>query len=342
MFTQTRIKLTTWYLVIIMTISLLFSAASYRNFLLEFQRGLRAQAFHFYPNTTYIEPDDLLPLPFITTPRIYSTYENQIFIEARDRILTSLGLINLGIFITAGISGYFLAGRTLKPIETMLEEQKRFVSDASHELRTPLTAMTTETEVALRDKNLDLASAKDMLRSNLEEAGKMQSLANYLLKLGKYQNNQQKIQKQKVAISELANNAIKKLAPLAKTKNVMLETKLEKVNAYVNSDSVSELFSILIDNAIKYSKENGKIIIKVSKTAGRASFSVSDFGMGIAKKDLPFIFDRFYRADISRDKNQTDGYGLGLSIAKSIVDMHGGNISVSSKIGRGSTFKVIF
>jgi signal transduction histidine kinase len=107
-----------------------------------------------------------------------------------------------------------------------------------------------------------------------------------------------------------------------------------------NKESLLELINILVDNAIKYSRPKGKIVISTDKTGSSTSFSVHDNGIGIDPFDLPHIFDRFYRADSSRSKSKTDGYGLGLSIAKEIVDHHGGTINVESSLKAGTTFKV--
>jgi signal transduction histidine kinase len=316
-----------------MVISILFSAEVYRGFLLEFRRGLRNQSFRL----PLIQGQQTLIIPFRNLP---SDIENEIYEEARQRILLQLIEVNLGILITAGISGYFLAGRTLKPIELMVNEQKRFVADASHELRTPLTVMKTETEVALREKNLDLKDAKVLLKSNLEEVDKMQSLSNYLLELSRYEDKNNKPPMEKLNLEEIVKSVVQKLTPVAKKGNIEIITDVQHMEIMANRESIVELLSILLDNAIKYSHQGSKVIISIKKDKGAAIISIKDFGIGIKENELPFIFNRFYRADTSRSKVKTDGYGLGLSIAKSIVELHEGKITASSIPEKGTTFTI--
>ena len=128
---------------------------------------------------------------------------------------------------------------------------------------------------------------------------------------------------------------------LAKKSSIKLVSDSESVIVNGNYQSLVELALILITNALKYSSRNKRVNVSVKKTGGSALFEVKDEGIGIAKADLPHIFDRFYRADSSRSKEVVDGYGLGLSIAKSIVQIHEGRIVVTSKPNKGSTFSVL-
>jgi signal transduction histidine kinase len=121
---------------------------------------------------------------------------------------------------------------------------------------------------------------------------------------------------------------------------VKVKTKLENVYIMGNEVSLSELLTILLDNAIKYSHRGGEVCLKIKKVQKNVVIEVKDQGIGIRSSDIPFIFNRFYRADSSRSKEKVDGYGLGLSIAKAIVESFGGEIKVTSKIGEGSVFTV--
>ena len=142
MFQSARIKLTLWYVLIIMIISGLFSLAAYNNLSYELARSIRA----------FRRVQIQLPIFDLREGNFDIDSDQRLFDEARARLALELGLTNLIILIISGGASYFLAGKTLAPIEKMMEEQKQFVSDASHELRTPLTAMKTEIEVALREK----------------------------------------------------------------------------------------------------------------------------------------------------------------------------------------------
>ena len=338
MFHSARIKLTGWYLLIITFICLIFSLAIYRGIIFEIERGLRQQIKR---NLIRNQLNKNIPPPNASDFDEELTGEDRlIFEEAKQRVITDLLLINLGILTVTGGLSYFLAGKTLRPIEEMMEDQKRFIADASHELRTPLTSMKTEIEVALRDKQFDLPQSQKLIQSNLEEIEKMQSLTSYLLSLSKYQDNLLQIVKKELSINEILNNVLKKLAQTSEQKQISFTKKVKNIKFQGEKISLNELFTILIDNAIKYSKNNSKIIIHAFSQGKKIVVSIQDFGIGIKAEDLPYIFNRFYRADNSRSKTQVDGYGLGLSIAKNIVEIHQGKISVESKINQGSTFTV--
>jgi len=212
----------------------------------------------------------------------------------------------------------------------MVDKQKEFVSNASHELRTPLTSLKTEMEVALRDKKLTLKDARSLLSSNLEDVDKIQKLSNYLLKLNRYERDD-RIPFARVDLKEVVTKA-------AGNFKYKFNLSLQKSVVKGSEDSLIDLVMVLLDNAIKYG--NGKKIEVRTKKGG--ILEVIDHGMGIAKEDMPHIFERFYRADASRNKNKSESYGLGLSIAKSIVEMHKGTIEVKSKLGQGTTFRVTF
>lgn len=322
MFHKARIKLTVFYLAIIMLISISFSMVIYGGSITELNRIEQTQRFR--------RP----PAPFL--PGI----EPDIIQETKGRIVFALALINLIILGVSGTAGYFLAGKTLNPISEMLEDQKKFVSDASHELRTPLTSIKTEIEVALRSKELDLKETKNLLSSNLEEVNKMQKLTNYLLELNKFQSGSGKLSFSRVNLKDIVEKAIKQIEKPAEAKNIKITKKLQNATVNGNEESLIQLAVILLDNAIKYSSQGKEIIVKTGKGTTTGFMEFKDSGVGIKKEDLPHIFERFYRADTSRSKERVDGYGLGLSIADGIAKLNNGSIKVESKPGHGSTFTV--
>jgi signal transduction histidine kinase len=276
----------------------------------------------------------------VVSPQYDNSVIIEIFNETRLRMIIILAAINLGIIVTSGFAGYFLAGKTLHPIELMVDEQKRFVADASHELRTPLTAIKSEIEVTLRGKKFNNNQAREILESNLEEVNKMQSLSNYLLALSKYQDGSHHISLESVDVKEAIKMAVEKNSASIRNKELTIEENLQPETVIANPESLVELFSILIDNAIKYSNKGSKIILTVRKVKKDVVANVQDYGVGIKAGDLPYIFNRFFRSDSSRNKTKIDGYGLGLSIAKSIVEMLKGKIDVTSEIDKGTTFTV--
>src|SRR3989344_3907664 len=337
MFHSARIKLTFWYLVIIMLVSGFFSLIVYRGFTKELGRGFRFQALHTAPERRDVVQERngfFRILPFMIYPDEIAPEE---FVEiinlAKRRFALQLLIINGGILFLAGTAGYFFAGEKLQPIEIMVDEQKNFVADASHELRTPLTSIKTEVEVALRDKKLKLVDAKELLKSNLTEIDKMKYFSDNLLALSRYEASGRDLSMEDVDLAEAVRQAIERNAPQAREKKISIKEDLSAVTVKGNPQSLVELISILINNAIKYSPEGKEVRVSVRVKGKKAVIEVRDQGIGISEKEIPHIFDRFYRADSSRNKNKADGYGLGLSIAKSIVDVHKGEIKVESKLG---------
>ncbi len=319
-----------------MAISLLFSVVIYQSANTEFRRFEKMQ-----DRITKDFERKILPFPkgpngnpnFI----IFTRDDAEEINEARERFILMLGLINVSILVIAGTAGYFLAGRTLKPIQIMLEEQKRFISDSSHELRTPLTTLRTEIEVALRNKNLSTNQANKILKSNLEEVINLQILSNNLLQLAQNGKPVNENLMTSVSIKTLLNEAIRKTEKIAKSKQIKIENNTSDIKIKGVEDRLTEVFVILLDNAIKYSSKKGRVEITSKKIDGRIKIFVTDHGMGISEKDLPHIFDRFYRGDKSRSEA---GYGLGLSIAKKIIESHGGSISVKSEVNKETRFTI--
>ncbi len=319
MFTSARLQLTAWYLLIIMCVSIFFSVAIYHDVASEVERSLRVQRLRLYRQGN---PDPVL------------------LEEAKDRIRFSLALVNLGIFIAAGGAGYFLAGRTLKPIQQMVEDQNRFITDASHEFRTPLTSLKSEIEVFLRGKKDIAKDTEELLQSNLEEVNNLQMLSDNLLELTQYEKPQVVVTFETVSIADVVDAAVRRVAPLARKKQISVDKKIEDLFVKGDRQSLVQLLIILLDNAIKYSGKKKTITLSAETTDHAVVILVQDWGIGIDQKDIPHIFDRFYRADISRTKQAVSGYGLGLSIAKKIVDRHNGSITAESEKDKGTTFRV--
>jgi len=311
-FKLTYIKLTTFYVLIIMIVSIAFSFSIHRISSSEIDRGLSRQIniFRGMPvNPSYSITFDQLEQSRLTQAE-----------ESKERLTINLIYFNLLILVLSTFASYLLAKWTLKPIRESMEAQNRFTADASHELRTPLTAIRSEIEVGLRDTELNLSDARLLLNSNLEEIAKLESLSRALLKLAN--GEEKKIKFAQVSLEEVLIEAYEKVAKLAEAKEIEFDNKLEDIKIIGDKTSLIELFIILLDNAIKYSSPKSKIECQISNVDGKAQVKIIDHGIGIKASELPHIFDRFYRADLSRSKEKADGYGLGLSIAKRIVEMH--------------------
>jgi len=286
------------------------------------------------------------------------------------------------IFI-AGLAGYFLAGKAMKPIREIaaatkeitannLEERivvdvprdeigqlsetinemldrlsqsfnqvKQFTADASHELRTPLTILRGEVEIGLRgDRTAE--EYREILISNLEEVERMSRIVSDLLLLSKADIGQESLAAESVDLHALVRELTGQFTVLAEQKKITLESRLEPVPAVVGDClRLRQMAANLLVNAIRYTPPGGSITVRLhQQEAGGVALVVEDTGIGIPAEDLPRIFDRFYRVDKARSR-QEGGSGLGLSIVKWIVDAHQGTIEVTSEPGIGTTFTVV-
>ena len=321
LFDAAYLKLTAWYVAIVMTISLLFSVWVYNQARNELQLGLN-RVVHIGP----IEDLGNGQFAQIIQDRLE---------DSRHRLVIRLATLNLAVFATGALGSYWLARRTLQPIEEAVEAQHRFTADASHELRTPLAAMKAEIEVGLRDKKLTKEEAVELLQSNLEEVDRLGGLAEGLLALTQTDSSPVRAP---VSLEEVASKVAKRLQPLADAKQIKVERELEPVIASADELALDKIIGILLDNAIKYSPPKTKITLRTYQKDNHGCLEVRDQGIGIKASELPHIFDRFYRADSSRSKAQIPGHGLGLSIAQKLAENLGGKIEAASTPGKGSNF----
>ncbi len=325
MFENATLKLTGWYLLIIMIISMIFSGLVYQSAASEVNTRLDQFSRHL-PIRINIQPDDQ-----------FSDLRNAQSNEAAHNILVNLLYINCLVLATGGIASYLMARRTLRPIQEAHEIELRFVSDASHELRTPLAVMKTELEVALKDTTLNAKDMRQLLASNLEEVNKLTKLSQTLLTLSKmdYGNlihEEVPFQATVASIIDHYDKHRTRIVIKDHTKPLLLDAHLP---------SIEELFTVLIDNALKYSPPDAVVTILLNKRNNKAEFTISNPGKGISAEDLPHIFDRFYRADNARTGNEKTSFGLGLSLAKTIVELHHGELTATSAPGKKTTFTIL-
>ncbi len=224
----------------------------------------------------------------------------------------------------------------IERLDASFQKQNRFVSDASHELRTPISVIQGYANLINRWGKSDSNILQESIDSILSETEHMSALIKQLLFLAKGDQKKVIFQKTEVSLTEAAGELYKELELLDVNREITLEAQ-EDVNVYADADLLKQLFWIHGENAVKYTSEGGKIQIKVWKDKKYAYLSIQDDGIGISEENLSFIFDRFFRADKSRNK-EIPGTGLGLSIAKWIMDCHDGEILVSSKEGEGTCF----
>lgn len=313
-----------------MIISLLFSLGLYRVASSEIERGVRRQPG---PIGQVIRSRNLDLMHEIEEE------QDATISDVQEKLRNNLLILNLLIATGGGLLSYYLARKTLKPIEEAHDAQSRFTADASHELRTPITAMRAETELTLTEPKLTLEAAKSQLESNLEELDKLTKLSDDLLKLARLDHDS--VNKSPENLSNIINSAVDRIKPLAeKKKQLIIVDKFSDINIRADATSLVEAFVTLLDNAVKYSPEKSQIKVSVKPTKNSVEIKIIDSGQGIKTSDLPHIFERFYRADQSRTKNTVNGYGIGLSIAKATIEFHGGDISAKSTPDKGTTFTV--
>ena len=188
------------------------------------------------------------------------------------------------------------------------------------------------------EKHISDTRAREVLRSNLEELGSLQTLTNKLLRLAHIHDVTALEDTEEVSLKDALSTAQKKVFPLAKKKKIVITSSIQDAVVIGDSGSLSEVFVILLENAVKYSPEETGIALKTELQQQTIKISIIDRGIGIKKADLAHIFERFYRAEKSHTQG---GFGLGLSIAKKTVEIHNGSIQVSSIVGKGTTFTVV-
>ncbi len=323
-FTHARITLTVWYCSILAIILFIFSLALYSSQSKDFVRIVLLQDFgNNTPRTlTRIERTEIL---------------QQIQALRQTTRVSLLSIDGIIMVFGAGLS-FFLAGKTLQPIGIMLEKQTQFLADASHELRTPLSALQTTTEVALRSER-SLNEYKTVISDVHEEIVRLGKIVNDLLYLSRADSEGIQKTLQSVDLVPVVHDAVRTLEPLVKKNDLELHLALsEKVIVHGDTDKLKQLVLILIDNAIKYTKKGGSITVQLVEKP-KPILKISDTGIGLDNAEVKQIFQRFYRADRSRS---TPGVGLGLAIAKSIIEMHNAKITVKSTVGKGSSFSIIF
>ena len=229
---------------------------------------------------------------------------------------------------------------TLARLEHSVSEMRQFSAALAHELRTPLAALRGEIELALRGPGRDEAE-RATLASQIEELDRLARLIDQILTLARAESGQIRLTFGPVDVGALAASLVEQLEPVAQARTIDLQCE-RSGEVLVNGDAgwLQRLILNLLDNAIKFTREGGRVVLRVSREAGRARIDVRDTGIGMSPDVTPHVFERFFQADPARSPG-TDGAGVGLSLVKWIVDRHNGTIAVDSHLGQGSTFTVL-
>lgn len=263
-------------------------------------------------------------------------------LNARDHELATLATVliigGIAALLVSGVGGLWLAGRALVPIRSSFETQRRFVADAAHELRTPLAALRANTErLDRRLAQTTLASVPEI--EAIDHGGRrMSRLVDDLLTLARADEGQLQLQPEHINLDGLLTEVVGEIDALAAIKGVRIDADLAPAELAADRQRLRQVVVILLDNAIRHSPRGGTVRVRSRLEGRRAVFSIRDDGPGIAAEQQRHIFERFYQADAARSDGT--GVGLGLAIARSLVDAHRGSISVQSAPGAGTTMTV--
>ena len=259
----------------------------------------------------------------------------------QNQLLFGLGMggtITLGL---VGLGGIWLTQKSIEPIEKSFNQLKQFTADASHELRGPLTAIKASVDVMCNHPERIHPKDAKKLAAIANATAQMTYLTEDLLFLARTDataitDNQRK----SVSLDQVLQNLVDLLEPFAQDKEIALHYQcLAKACVIGDEGQLSRLFSNLLENALQYTSAGGKVTVRLARSSSTALVSVEDTGIGIASEQIPFVFDRFWRADKARS-HRKGGTGLGLAIAQAIAQRHRGKITVTSKANVGTRFQV--
>ena len=259
------------------------------------------------------------------------------FLDCTKSMMSFQNFLVTSIFVSAfGVSAVFilvvlLSKRAIEPVAESYEKQKRFITDAGHEIKTPLTIIDAEMEYG----------ENEWLDDIQVQTKRLTGLTNDLIYLSRMEEGQTKISMIEFPFSEVTAEAAQSFQNLAKVKGKDFKVDIEPmITLKGNEKAIRQLLSILLDNAVKYCTEQGQIRLNVSHKGKNIILSVCNTAQELTKENIDHLFDRFYRTDESRN-SQTGGYGIGLSVAKAVVETHHGKITASSEDGRSLLITVI-
>jgi signal transduction histidine kinase len=282
------------------------------------------------------------------TPLVAVAVANKVEMEDRyASLIAAFGGAAFAALVLVAAGGWLLARQSAAPVERTFEHMRRFMADAAHELRTPLTVLRSRAEIALQ-RPREPAAYASTLRAIEGETHRLGRIVEDLLTLARADAGERPIARARVYLDDVALDAAGAARAVAEARGVTLSMS-EFEEAIVDGDAelLRQLMMILLDNAVKFTPRGGEVLVRVSARAGRPTLVVEDTGVGIPANQLPHVFERFYRGDPARTRGDAatvtaDGAGLGLSIARWVVDAHAGEITITSEPGRGTRVSVQF
>jgi signal transduction histidine kinase len=283
-------------------------------------------------STFLLDSDATYQMTFLDVTQSYKTLQ---------QLLITFIMVGTSMLLVIFFISLYFANRSIKPISFTWEKQKQFVADASHELKTPLAIIHANSDALLANEKDTIKNQKKWLDYIKIETQRMTKLINDLLYLAKTEDTSVQTIYATFDISNVVNSAVLSMEAIIFEKGLNLTYEVTpELLVKGDPEQIKQVILILLDNAIKYTKEQGHIDIYLKKTKRSIEFTIKNTGEGINRKNISRIFDRFYRTDPSR-ATETGGYGLGLSVAKAIVDRHNGRILGTSVEGESTTFTFI-
>ncbi len=253
-------------------------------------------------------------------------------------LMTTLLIVGSATLVAIFLVSLYFANRTIKPLADAWQKQKQFVADASHELKTPLSIINANYDVLLASQEETIQSQVKWLDYIKIGTDRMAKLINNLLTLARFDDTESVMPSISFNLSETVQSVLLSMEAAMVEKGIELSVSIEPdILIETDAEGLKQVVTILLDNAIKYTDKNGEIYVVLAQSNHQAEFSIKNSGKGIPKQEISKIFDRFYRADHSRT-HESGSYGLGLSIAKVVMDTLGGDIQVQSVEGEYTTF----
>ena len=254
-------------------------------------------------------------------------------------VLSAIWLLAMLLFFAISVK---LSSLAAKPMEEAMQREKQFVADASHDLKTPLSVILANNAILTENPDATVESVRRWVDSTQEAAKRMQLLISQMLTLAEAERPDAAPSAEQTDLAGIAMKAALEMESVAYEKRVTLETDLpETCGVRGSSDYLRRIVSSLLENALKYEPENGRVLLTLSREKRKVSLSVRNFGTYISEEDLPHVFDRFYRSDRSR-RNESGSFGLGLAIAMEMAERLNGEITADSSLEDGTVFCVTF
>ena len=307
-FLWARLKLTATYALILIVIVIGFSLVLFRN---------------IAGNLNDSEDADFSGIQ-VHDQFVHDTLEN---------VQAEIVLLDLIVVLVATATSYGLAGYTLRPIQLAMEAQRKFAENASHELRTPLAVMRNDMAVLLREARPSGESVRRTLSSNIEEVDRMAAMTEDLLALARSEIKKT-LSLHRLNLTEVIQQTVGKLRSLANDKGIeLLFEQGDDIRIVGNRSALERIATNIIKNAIEHTAK-GSVEVSVTLERGQALLRVSDTGTGISERDIPHVYERFYKGE------RSSGTGLGLAIVRELVNQHHGQVNISSREGEGTMVRI--